>query len=147
MQELRRLDSMNLLLTCQALANSANRPGRVLCDQGFVIGGGDFQRRQVFFGADISERDADVSQESAPLDSFNRRIAKEIAKLSVGEIQIIAQTKCGCRSSRGECGLVRDLSEPIPRTCIEAIVAAENSVADQRAKLERNRAFQFNRQI
>src|SRR5260370_39373539 len=105
MQEVRRLDSMNLLLTCQALANSANRPGRVLCDQGFVIGGGDFPRQQVFFGADISERDADVSQESPPLDSFNWRIAKEIAKLSAGEIQIIAQTTCECRSSRCACAL------------------------------------------
>src|SRR6266702_2193833 len=124
-----------------------------LCKQnrftGLPIGCGNQTRwiQQVFFGADISERNTDVSQESAALDSLNRRIAKEIAKLSAGEIQIIAQRKCGCRSSRGECSLVRDLSEPIPRTSIKAIVAAENSVADQRAKLERNRAFQFNRQI
>src|SRR5882762_5812813 len=90
MQEPDRLDSTSLRLACQTLANSADRPSSVLCNQRFVIGGCDLQSRQIFLVADISERDTDVSQKSAPLDSFDGRIAKKITELSVGEIQIIA---------------------------------------------------------
>ena len=106
-----------------------------------MIGGRQFQSRQIFFVTDISERNADVSQKSATLDSFDRRIAKEIAKLSFAHRQIIAERKASCRASGGERGLVRDLSEAIPRACIEAIVATENPIADQRPKGDTTTTF------
>src|SRR5205807_7873892 len=100
-----------------------------------------------------SKRDAHVSQKSATLEPFNRRIPKQVAKLSFSKCQIVAQRKSGCRSarpartSRGERAFTRNLSEPVPWAGVQTIVATENPIADQRPKVERNRAFQFDRQI
>ena len=66
------LDSTSFLFACQALANLADRPNRVLCNQRLMIGGYELQPRQIFFGSDISERNTDVSQKSAALDSLDR---------------------------------------------------------------------------
>src|SRR5258707_11322738 len=141
------LDSTNLLLKTGPLADSVDRPCRVFCNKRFRIQGRSLQGRQIFACADITERDANVSQESTSLDPFDWRITKKIAELRLVQAQIISQRIGGRRFSRGERRFPRDFRKPIPWARVQTIVAAENAVADQRAKLERNRTFQFDREI
>ena len=90
MQETDQLDSTNLLPRIGPLQDLLNCPGGVFCDQGFRVQGRLFQRGQIFAGADISKRDAHISQKSAPLDPFNWRMSKQVAKLCFIKRQIIA---------------------------------------------------------
>ena len=57
-----------------------DRPLGVLGDQGFGISRRFLQHRQIGLIAHIPQGYADISQKSAAFDSFDRRIAKEIAK-------------------------------------------------------------------
>src|SRR6266567_7112960 len=124
MQEPRRLDSTNLYPSLLPLADLLDRPPCVFCDERFRVQGCALQRRQILFTADISQRDAHVSQKSPALDPFDWRIPKQVAKLSFIESQIIAQRESGGRSarpartSRGKRGFVRNLSKAVPRTGI-----------------------------
>src|SRR5262249_60803008 len=61
--------------------------------------------------------------------------------------QVFTQRKRSYRSSRGERSFAGDFREPVPRTSIEAIVAAENAIADQGSQIQRDRVFQFDREI
>src|SRR6266436_7250898 len=49
--------------------------------------------------------------------------------------------------ARCEGCFVGNLREPVPRACVQTIIATKDPISDKRAKLERNRAFQFNREI
>src|SRR6266516_2289575 len=49
--------------------------------------------------------------------------------------------------ARCESCFVRNLREPIPRARVQTIIATKDQISDKRAKLEWNRAFQFDRQI
>jgi len=60
----------------QAFTDPIDRPVGVFGDQWLGIGCGMLQGRQVLNGADVSERDTDVSKKTAPFDSFDWRIAK-----------------------------------------------------------------------
>jgi len=90
MRETDQLDSTNFLPRIGPLQDLLNCPGSVFYDQGFRVQGRLFQRWQIFARADISKRDAHISQKSAPLDPFNRRTPKQVAKLRFIKRQIIA---------------------------------------------------------
>src|SRR6266478_549037 len=141
MQQSGPLDSTNLLLKTGPLADSVDCPCGMFCNQRFRIHGCSLQGRQIFSCADITERDANVSQKSTSLDPVDWRITKTIAELRLVQAQIISQRIGGRRFSRGERGFTRDFRKPIPWARVQTIVAAENAIADQRAKLQRNRAF------
>ena len=93
------------------------------------------------------KRHADVAQETAALDSPDRRIAKQSAKSCFIQLQEIAQLHLRDRRTRRERDLIRSARKSIPRTGVEAIVATVNAVANERTKFERNRTFQFNREV
>src|SRR5437016_13011017 len=92
MQQSDPLDSANLLLRTEPLADSVDCPCRVFCNQGLRIQGCSLQGRQIFACADITERDTNVSQESTSLDPFDWRITKKIAELRPVHAQIISTT-------------------------------------------------------
>src|SRR5207248_11403852 len=112
----------------------------MLGNQRFRVAGSSLERGQVTAVPDISERDTNIAQESAALDSFDGRPAKESAELHIVERKIIAQwhPRRGCG---GETGFTRNGSETIPRTRIETIVACINPIANERSQLERDRAL------
>src|SRR5260370_25917471 len=88
MQQSGPLDSANLLLRTGPLADSVDCPCRVFCNQGLRIQGCSLQGRQIFACADITERDANVSQKATSLDPFDWRITKKIAELRPVQAQI-----------------------------------------------------------
>src|SRR4029077_16437966 len=147
MQRSGSLDSTNLLLKTGPLADSVDCPCGMFCNQRFRIQGCWLQGWQIFACADIAERDANVSQKPTSLDPFDWRITKKIAELRLAQAQIVPQRIGGRRFSRGEGRFARDFRKPIPWARVQTIVATKNAVADQGPKLERNRAFQFDREI
>ena len=70
MQELRLLDSTKE--AAQPLPDLFNGPLRVFGDQWLGIGCGAFEDGQIFSGPDVAQRDANVAQETAPFDPFDR---------------------------------------------------------------------------
>ncbi len=95
----------------------------------------------------IAQRHRDIAQPSFVTRSANRHARGAIEELRLGPGEEIDEL-CRVESvPRREIRFGRDLRELVPRTDELAIVTAEHAVADQRAKLNRNRAAQFNRQI
>lgn len=66
-------------------------PGGVFRDQRLRIGRGLFQGRQVVAAPHVSQRHADVSKESAALDSLDGGMTKKVAKGGLVERQVVAQ--------------------------------------------------------
>jgi hypothetical protein len=99
-----------------------------------------FQGGQVALIADVPERDTNISQEPAPLDSLDRRTEKEPAKSCLIQGKIIAQPHVH-RWAGSERRFAGDRRKPIPRACIEAVIASVNPVADERPQFERDRTF------
>ena len=121
-------------------------PYRVLGNQRLRVAGSSLERGQVAAVADISERDTDIAQESAALDTFDGRPAKKRAELHIVEREIIAQ-RHPSRGRGGETGFTRNGGEAVPGTRLEAIVTSINSIANERSQLERDRAFKLDRQV
>src|SRR4030095_12072107 len=90
---------------------------------------------------------ADITQEAAPFDPFDRRISKKHAKLIVAQTEIIAQRHAHRGWTCRYRGSARYLGKTIPRAGIKTIVATKNSVPDKWSKLERDRTFKFDCQI
>ena len=63
--------------------DSLNGPLCMLRDERLGIGRRRLQRGQILRGADIAEGDADIPQEPAPFDPFDRRLAEELAEALV----------------------------------------------------------------
>src|SRR4051812_47861888 len=122
-------------------------PGCMFGNQRLRIDRDSPQSRQVIGIADIAERNTDVPQEPASLYAFNWRTAKQISEFRFTEFQIIAKPECGCYLARGKSRFARCLSESVPRACFEAIVAAKDSISNERTQLKRDRPLQFDRQI
>src|SRR6266496_2077747 len=146
------LDEIDFVCQSDGLAplanpNLLNCPCGVLCDQRLRIGCRALQRGNVRPIANITQGDADVAQEAATLNSFNRRLFEKLTELRVSEFQVFASGHAVRRLTCRERCLVRNLSEAIPRTNIQAIVATEDSISDQRPKLQRNGTLQLDRQI
>ena len=135
------------MISTVASANLVNRPRRVLCNQRFRIGCSAFERWNVRRTSYVPQGDAYVTKKSATLDSFNRRISEKRAELFVRQSQVFPQRHARRRCPRREGCFVRNLGESIPWTDIQTIVATEDPISDERAKLQWNRTFQFDRQI
>src|SRR4029077_2580745 len=127
--------------------NLVNRPSRVLRDQWLWVGCGAFERRNVGRVACVAQGDTHIAQKPATLDSFNRRTFEKRAELCVSQFQIFPQRHAGRRLARGKSCFLRNLSEPVPGTDYQTIIATEDPISDKRAKLQRNGTLQFNRQI
>ena len=112
------------------LSDPIDRPKGMLRDERFGITGRPLQRGQVGSVTRVSERDADISQESPALDSLDGRAAEKRAELRVVERQVIAQRHADGRSRR-EGRFARDLGEAVPGARIQTIVATVNPIADQ----------------
>src|SRR3954469_21340806 len=106
---------------------------------------GRFQRRQVSGIANVPERDADVSEKTSSFDPLNWRFAKHLPELLVGKRQVVAQWNVIRARSRLKCGFAGRFGKPVPWACIQAIVTAENSVADQRPQICRDTGSEFDR--
>lgn len=63
----------------------------MLGDERFGVKGRSPERRQIRMGPHIPESDADVSQKSPALDSFDRRAAEKGAELDIIERQVVTQ--------------------------------------------------------
>ena len=121
-------------------------PGCVFRDQRFRVGGRSFQGRQVVAVPDISQGHTNIPEESASLDSLDRRTAKKLAELRVVQGKAFAQGHPN-RRARREGSFPRGRRETVPRTRVKAIVATINAIADERPQFERDRAFQLDRQV
>ena len=73
----------------RTLPNPLERPNRVFRDKRFGIAAGSPERRKIRRVARVAQGDADISQESAALDPFDRRTTKKSAKLSVVQGQVV----------------------------------------------------------
>src|SRR5690348_803671 len=103
--------------------------------------------RQICRGSDIAEGDANISQETPSFDPFDRRIAEHMAKLRVSETQIISERELGYRSLSVERCFPGNFCEAVPRTGVEAIIAAEDPIAHKRSQVGGNRALQLNGEV
>ncbi len=112
----------------------------MLGDERFWVKGRSSERWQVSAVPDISEGDADISQESPALDPFNRRAAEKGPELSIVECQVVTQWH-PCGWARRECRFARDRREAVPRARVKTIIATINAIADERPQLKRDRAL------
>jgi hypothetical protein len=110
-----------------------------------MIAGGNAQRGQVLRCPDIPERDTHVAQKTAALGSSNRRIAKQFPESPIVELEKISQLHRYHARPGGERGFPCPLREAIPRARVQAVIATENPVADQRPEFRGDAAFEFDR--
>ncbi len=97
--------------------------------------------------ADIAQRHADIAEEAAALDPLDRRPAKKRPKLRRRRAPGNPATASDAAGRAAKAALAGDRGEAIPRAGVEAIVAAIDAVADERTELERDRAFELDREI
>jgi hypothetical protein len=121
-----------------------HRPRRVLAHQRLSVVERPCQCRQRSFVPDISQDDANVAEEPATLNPEDWRPTEKLAELRFVPRKVFNQR---WRLAMLELAHWRSLGEPIPWTNFEAIVAAEDVVANEWSQFNRDRAFQFNRQV
>src|SRR4051812_19975223 len=103
------------------------------------------QGRQVILRSDVAQGYTNVSQKSSSFDSLHWGFPEKGAESLVAQIEIIAQGHADRCGTRGEGGFTRRLRETIPWTRIEAFIAAEDPVSNERPELGRDGSFQFDR--
>lgn len=74
-------------------------------DERLGVGRGTHEGGKIGFRSDISQSDADVSEETASFDPFDRRTAEEFSKLRVVEGKKIPERPSGDGRSCGESAL------------------------------------------
>src|SRR3954453_18573645 len=115
----------------------------MLRNQWIGVVGQSMQGRQVILRSDVAEGDTHVSQKSSSFDSLDGGFAEEGAESLVAQVEIVAQSDADRCGTRGESRFARRLRETIPRTGIQAFIAAENTVSDEWPELGRDGGFQL----
>lgn len=121
-----------------AVLDSGDGPLGVFGDEGVGIGGGLLEGGEVFARTDIAEDDGDIAEPAGPFEAANGGAGEGQVELLVIHGEAIAEFGIGARGEGGLAGLAGPF---IPWADIEAIVAAEEVVADESAVLERNGAL------
>lgn len=88
---------------------------------------------QVVMIAGISQRDTHVAQEARALGPLDGGLAEEGAELLIGEGKKVAQAVVEDGLAGVQAGLLRDFRKAVPRANCQAVVAAIDAVAHQRA--------------
>ena len=114
----------------------------MLRNQRFQISSRTLERGQIVFIPDVPKSYADVPQKTAALDPLYRRAAENYPKLLLIKRDVIAQRHLH-RFARSERRLARRDRKAIPRTRFKTIIAAVDSIADQRPQFDRNRPFEL----
>src|SRR5258706_2412738 len=97
--------------------------------------------------ADVAQGDADVSQEAAAFRAKDRRAGEaslEGSFIEREEFNEIRLSQIVSSVSFHDLALAR---EAVPGANCQTIIATINSVADGAPKLDRNRAFEFDREV
>lgn len=128
-------------LTC---VNLLHRPLRVFGEDAVGVVGGDVESGQIIGGANVTENDGGVAFEAREFE------AREGRSLGVGAKIVLIPREHGTQVgvfARGERGFAGGGGPAIPRADIEAIIAAEETIADGGAKFFGNRAMMLDKQI
>ena len=94
-----------------------------------LLQGGEIVRR-----AHITQRHADIAEESAPFGPQDGRVAEEVLELPVVEREEFTQGLGQQVGARLQGGIARSPGEAVPRAGIKAVVTAENTVAHRLAE-------------
>ena len=97
--------------------------------------------------AAVADRDQDVAQEAVAADALDRRAGEARAKARVVEPRELGQRRRAQIVPRGELRLGRAARELVPRADREAVVAAEDAIADRPAELARDVARVLDREV
>src|SRR5437588_4573675 len=103
----------------QAFCDFFDCPSGMLCDQRLRVDCRALECRQVLPRPNIAQRHANISQETAAFDSFDRRLPKKLPKFRITQSQIIAEGESSCRCFGREGTLAGDFCESIPGTSLQ----------------------------
>ena len=118
--------------------NLFNPPARVFGDQRFRIARGAAECGQSGRVADIPQRDADVAKEAATFRSHDRRAGKSFFESGIVEREQFQKIRLFEVGSPVGLHELSGLGKAIPRADGQAIVAAENPIADSGPELDRD---------
>ena len=97
--------------------------------------------------AGIADRDQHIAHETVAADALDRALGEQRAEAGVVEPRQFGERRRAQRLARLELRLAAGLGELVPRTDREAIVAAVDAVAHQRAQFARDRALVLDGEI
>lgn len=95
----------------------------------------------------IAQRHGDIAQPAQVADAAYRRAFGDAQEFFLRPVEQIDQLRRMQRGARAEIVFVGKLRKAVPRADQLAVVAAVDAVAEQRAELLRDRAFQLDGQV
>ncbi len=130
-----------------AVIDLVDGPRGVFGDERFGVGCGVLKGDEVFRGSDVAEGDAHVPEESSAFDAFDGASLEGDAKGGFVESEVIAETGgIECIAS-GESGFRAGGGETVPWADGSAVIAAIDTVPDERAEVFGYTPFEFDGEV
>ena len=125
----------------------AKGPGCVFGDEGVVVLGELLECGEVVGVSGVAEGDTDVAEESFPFGAVDWGVAKMLFEGGFVELSPVLEGELVEFWFGVGFHDLAFLGESVPGAGLEAVIAAEDSVADCGAQLGRNGAFEFDGEV
>ncbi len=102
---------------------------------------------EIFGSAGVAESETNIADETLVFDTFDGRFCEDAAEGFNREIEEFVERMFENFLPCVEGGFAGDLSEAIPRTGIETVIASIDAVSDGAAEFERDGALVFDGEI